>query len=579
MTDKDLESSSPTSVAKGESSETSNKNAKRGWLQNQRCYVIILISLLVVVGAVIGVTVGLSRSSATTTATTAAPLKPSNPSTLPHLPVVESFLFAGYNLLKGNPRRTGDSGNDPGFESSIFAASYTNGRVSDGNRYTLPDGVEYKPADNCAISFSATTIETINEYSERLAASATVSASTKGWGVKARFSASTDYEKTKNVLETATSTMVQSEAACTVYETFIQAFNPPPFSDNFIAGLQLLPEEYDEDVYYTFLEEFGTHYVTSASMGAMYGEQSFVSESGVRELEKQGLTLSASAKASGYGSSLEASGMVSEETEKLTAFRKVATSRTAYSRGSKIPVEGGSRKWANSIFENPQPLDINLARIDSIFGLDKEVRSSSILENLKHAIDEYCIYASSTNDGIQCDPSQFDFSDFSVPTHQNGNVVDFDSAFGVLQSVVICEDNSYVMDVEFSEQTNVGFVNAALICSDNSRKTLVETRANIAFATKTGCGDVGIDELRPYGQVHSGGNLEGVYNIVGMEYSCTGDFARHRFGYLESGNEGEETRLTCPVGQRITGMQAAVAEGSDLGFTRLRLVCGEIRDA
>jgi hypothetical protein len=477
----------------------------------------------------------------------------------------------------GNPKPVGSS-NDPGYQNQIFAARYSSGNVADGNRFRLPDGISYQEAENCNLAFSATTFETVHAYSESLATRATVSGKAARWGVSARFSASAEYDTAKNELSKATSTMVQSEVECTVYQTSIQKFNPPPFSANFLIGLQTLTENYDADVYNDFLNAFGTHYVISTSMGAIFGEQSFVSDSSIRELESRGFTLETSAKVSGYGASVEASGEVAKSTEQLTEFRKVATGRNTYTRGSRPPINNSTREWANSIFEEPQPIKIQLSRLDTIFGLDQVVSSPSILTNIGRAIDDFCV----TNGGAQCDlSSQMDvsFTDFSVPKAQPGAVLDTQGHFlGVLEPVVMCNEGAYVMDVQIFEVLFVGIVNIGLICSDGINKNIVESDASdsIVASPSTNCGSRAIDELRPYGQVHCCNTLAGVYNIVGLEYSCTDDFSRVKLGYTPFAGENE--RLFCPSGEHIIGIQAALAEGSDRGLARIRLVCGKVDD-
>ena len=57
-------------------------------------------------------------------------------------------------------------------------------------------------------------------------------------------------------------------------------FLRPPFHRNFIAGLHSLTENYNENVYRRFIKSFGTHFVSSSTMGAIFGEQSmFTSDS------------------------------------------------------------------------------------------------------------------------------------------------------------------------------------------------------------------------------------------------------------------------------------------------------------
>ena len=69
-------------------------------------------------------------------------------------------------------------------------------------------------------------------------------------------------------------TYIQTETTCCKYVTDLRREKKPPFTKNFLNGLQSLPNEYDKEAYLDFLLAFGTHYIEHATLGAVYGEMS-----------------------------------------------------------------------------------------------------------------------------------------------------------------------------------------------------------------------------------------------------------------------------------------------------------------
>ena len=76
-------------------------------------------------------------------------------------------------------------------------------------------------------------------------------------------------------------------------------FKPPELSEDFINGLDSLPEDYDSRKYLRFIRYFGTHYIEQADMGARYGQQSQISHQSWGKMTDQEFHISASAGYSG----------------------------------------------------------------------------------------------------------------------------------------------------------------------------------------------------------------------------------------------------------------------------------------
>ena len=69
---------------------------------------------------------------------------------------------------------------------------------------------------------------------------AKASASGALWG--ASFSASTDFKSVETMTKNASTFYTQSEASCCAYSASILEYNPPAFSQNFLSGIDGLPE-------------------------------------------------------------------------------------------------------------------------------------------------------------------------------------------------------------------------------------------------------------------------------------------------------------------------------------------------
>ena len=319
---------------------------------------------------------------------TAAP-QPTLPNNLKTMPNV-GFLLSGYDILFGNPLPTSASGvltSDPGFRSPVFVADYSEAQTTQDRRYLVPGGLAVRSCTGtCSLSFTSNIIESALQYQERLGVKAKVSASRKGLLVKARFSASVDYQRVESGTSSNGETVSQSEASCCAYFGELSAFDMPRFHPTFLAGLESLTDEYDEKVYQTFIDAFGTHYVQKGFMGALYGEQSMISEQARTSLESQNIDIRAAASASAFGISVSAKVQVEEDKTLAAQFRSEDIQRSVYTHGAAPPADGDPSTWASQTIESPAPISIELERLDSL----PLPISEAAMANLEQALDTYC---------------------------------------------------------------------------------------------------------------------------------------------------------------------------------------------
>ena len=119
----------------------------------------------------------------------------------------------------------------------------------------------------------------------------------EGWG--GSFSASADFKTIATSTKNQSTFFTQSEVSCCAYTASILHYDPPPFTNNFLAGVNSLPKNYEKSTYREFIKSFGTHYIKEANMGALYGQQSSISSESWGKMVEQDIKIDVSAGYSG----------------------------------------------------------------------------------------------------------------------------------------------------------------------------------------------------------------------------------------------------------------------------------------
>ena len=219
-----------------------------------------------------------------------------------------------------------------------------------------------------------------------------VSADFSGWG--ASFSASSDY---KEVHENSVSHLyryVSSHASCEAYVASVQ-INTMPLNPAFKKAVHDLPSESTalED-YKDFIQHWGTHTVTTLTMGGRYGVQSSISNDDYTSMASSGLDIKAAAGYSGIVS-LNSDAATSSQKEQAEQFESYRTDYQIYQIGGKPPLNEttSSFEWAQTVKDNPLPLLYTLFPLtdyltSQYFPNDKNISKKQ--SNLHEATTEYC---------------------------------------------------------------------------------------------------------------------------------------------------------------------------------------------
>ena len=299
------------------------------------------------------------------------------------------YVGSTYNIFKGNPRST--TGLDPGFTLRNFCKfSYRNNLTTADGRYSIPDNTQATSSSACTFDFSSETTDSISSYYNSLKVD--VSADFSGWG--ASFSASADYKEVHENSVSHEYRYVSSHATCEAYIASVQ-INTTTLNPAFKKAVQNLPLEPPTlEHYIDFIQHWGTHAVTTLTMGGRYGVQSSVSNNDYTTMASTGLDINAAAGYSGIVS-LNANATASIQKEQAEQFESYRTDYQIYQIGGKPPLNKTSStfEWAQTVKDNPLPLYYNLFPLSNYltsqyFPNDKDILKKQ--SSLHEATTEYC---------------------------------------------------------------------------------------------------------------------------------------------------------------------------------------------
>ena len=296
----------------------------------------------------------------------------------------------GYNVLRGFP---GAMGSDPGFQFPIFVADYSKQHHTADCRYSLPSGFVATPDVSCVVTFSSKVVDTVQEFSSSLSASAHVSGG--GWGV--HFSASTAYKEAQSEMQSNNMAYVLSKAGCSYYYTELVKNDPPPFQQAFIDWVKVLEQlttsKDDYSRWFEFLDTYGTHYVSYMEFGASYMFENKMTATKLAEMQSSGLDVSAEASYSGLFSVSGGFSMSTEQRAAASRFQKDVTTKTI-TVGAPPPATGDASVWASTVKEDPVPVTYELVSIENLFTESYmkrlNVNYTKIHSNIVQLKFEYC---------------------------------------------------------------------------------------------------------------------------------------------------------------------------------------------
>ena len=242
------------------------------------------------------------------------------------------YVGSTYDIFKGNPHST--TGLDPGFTlRNLCQFSYKKKVTTADGRYSIPDYTQATTSSSCSFDFSSETTDSIFSYYNSLKVD--VKADFSGWG--ASFSASADYKEAHGNSVSHEYRYVSSHATCEAYIASVQ-INTVSLNPAFKRAVQNLPlKSTTLENYMDFIQHWGTHAVTTLTMGGRYGVQSSVTNNDYTTMVSTGLDIKAAAKYSGIVS-LNANAATSSQKEQAEQFESYRTDYQIYQIGGKPPL-------------------------------------------------------------------------------------------------------------------------------------------------------------------------------------------------------------------------------------------------
>eukprot|EP00854_Cymbomonas_tetramitiformis_P011766 gene11766-13889_t len=317
-----------------------------------------------------------------------------NPNSVVGWPNIHAAL-SGYNIVKGSPLGSSKALNDPGFRTGQIFDYIVPAK---GGAYTLHSGIVAKDAVNCNIDQSTQIVTTISGYQDAMASQSSqgttfgvgleteVSAEVEGVGIKttvppllsSAFSGSEAFNSNVRFFTKMEGIVAVNNAICSTYTTFINSYDPPPFSTGFMTALRDLHETTSKDdaakdaAAFKFITTFGTHFMATSVMGAKISVTRRYSREEYNRATKDGIQKCNSERINMFAAGLSGGETSTECTDMDSSTLKgsdVDVKREYISSyGSKPAGDGaGLRDWSNQEFTAPLPIRMGLSPILNLF--------------------------------------------------------------------------------------------------------------------------------------------------------------------------------------------------------------------
>ena len=308
------------------------------------------------------------------------------------------YTLRGYNVLLGNPYHA-DTVGDPGFRNRIFKVDNID-KLSPDQTFKLPNGIDIHPKKICKLD--STMKETSNEkdYQKDLLFSAGLNAPLPDIIpelLSLSFTANVEFQNHRHSMSKNRNIFIRIENTCTVYEVELLQNEPPKFTNGFLRAAKRLENTSDTKAYKNFVEDFGTHYLTGAHVGARYAVTSELEREKREDFSHEGHNLNVGANLD-FLSIFEIKAHLNSErnmTEK-EMFQSLRKEKTIIAYGSPIPEDGDMTKWANEVRKNPLPIEYKLSKITNLFderfmeNLENSLNYHAIQKQMATYLDTYC---------------------------------------------------------------------------------------------------------------------------------------------------------------------------------------------
>jgi len=309
------------------------------------------------------------------------------------------LLLGGYNIYYGYPIPNAES--DRGFFNyagePIYEAKYNHSEVLDQSTL-LPYGFIKHPvgAAGCSAATNVTSLYRSRELTEMLKAFVVAG---DGDAMPGWFRASDDFKTFERMKQNSLRNVI-GVSVCSVANLSIGHSKRPPLTAAFLQRARELPSTYEPTGYFNFFDDYGTHVVTWAAMGAIIGVSGFFNESSYNHLNSSDIAWSEMVQGDVLSFDVHG-GALNNNT--LSSLQRASAFFTSAAQEGKIafgpaPTGHDRRSWGELVSITPAPIQLQLASICGAFR-DVSAQKQANCEMASTA-GEYCMRRVMPREGL-----------------------------------------------------------------------------------------------------------------------------------------------------------------------------------
>jgi hypothetical protein len=299
--------------------------------------------------------------------------------------------------LQGLDLLTFDPMNPAGqsMKEMIFKGEYSDEQVTTDGRWLVPDGMEIVSNLNCKTQ--ATTSLVTGE--ESLKKSSTNKYSFKAGGgvgpVKGSVQNSNTFKKVSESTNTERKSFSFTEMSCKLYKIKLQTSNLPSLSTNFVKSFNAIRPAaqkseqlaWDSSAVTDFVTQWGTHYVTSSSLGSRHVESYESTYENTQRLKSSTTSIEVGAEVTVWGNTAGTDYLNEHEKTQKKSFESLTTQSSSQSIGAKPPrgttAEEVTRSWVEETQKSESLQMVDDLELDGLDNLFASNMLPYINENLK----------------------------------------------------------------------------------------------------------------------------------------------------------------------------------------------------
>jgi hypothetical protein len=245
------------------------------------------------------------------------------------VPNLQSVL-RGQNILRFNLDNT------DGQRNEIFDGVYTPGHTSADGRFEVPDGYEMTATTLCSGDVSVKEIS----GEKSLVESQTTEVDSSIGFIKGSFKNSNTFKSLKDKMSKDDSTLNVAKLKCGLYQVSTKKFEMPPFSRNFALAVQRLAGKsgkLNASDAADIVDEFGTHYTKSVTMGGTYSSTSRITMQERALLASSGVSFKVGVEAAFWGATASLSVLNERQKNESEYFRSFMHDTETRTLGTTLP--------------------------------------------------------------------------------------------------------------------------------------------------------------------------------------------------------------------------------------------------